>query len=927
MTLRSIHSHRLTMAVVVVGMALVAGCGKQDPASYTKSAQSYLAKKDYKSAAIQFKNAIQLDPNALETRLAYASVLFETGDTAGALTEFRRARELGAAPDRVNPMMARAMLAASNYQAVIDEFAEISLGTLEGTAELQALVGHAYTRLDKTKEANAAFAKALRARPDHEGATAGIARLALMAGDLKQASSLIDRLTAQAPDGVETTLLRGELAMAKGEVLEAIDVLEKVVKLRPTATQARYALVSALLQKREFERAAQYLEAARKLGTPVPAMLYLEASLAMMQERVGDARNLVQSVLKVHPEHVPSLVLAGSVELRAGSLGFAEEYLRKALLLAPDNVTARRMLVGSYSRGGQADRALETLQPLLNRVNPDAATLALAGEVYLAAGDMKNAVQFLERSIAADKNNPAIRTRLAQVRLSTGDAARAVPELEAIARGHDTDYNADVILVMNYLRQNAPDKALAAVARLAQKQPNNPLTHQLAGAAHQAKRDLASARTSHEKALSLQPAYVPSLRALAQIDVLEGKSGAARQRYEDLVSKNQANSAVLLAYAATLRGTGADAKEIGSVLERAVRADSAAVEPRLALIDHLVSTADARRALQVAQEANTLIPNNPRIIEALGVAQQAAGNIHQAIETLRQNALQQPKAAQPQIRLAGAFAAAKDYTRAAQTLKRAIALDPQRVDLHRDVAIYLAQAGRTDEALAEARAVQKARPTDALGWVIEGDLQQMRKEWRVALDAYRTGQRLGGEALVSRRIMATLAGVADNVEARRYVERWSKESVRDPLPRVFLAEREMHDRKFAAAADRYRELITLQPNNPTFLNNLAWVSAQLGEPGALKYAEDAHRLAPDSPAVLDTLGWLLIEQGDDKRGLEMLNRAVSLAPRANGIRLNLARGLIKSGDKVAARKELELIAKSTDPSPARDEAAAMLSKL
>lgn len=923
---QSIRLRSAALLALAASLTIMLGCGKQDPATYVKSAQAHLAKKDYKAAAIQFKNAIQLAPNAVDTRLMYAKALMEMGDAANAASELRRARELGAAPDQVNPQLALAMLETGNFQVLVDEFAEASLGTLEGTADVQTLVGHAFTRLGKTKEANAAYAKALRARPDHLGATAGVARLALMAQDLKQASALIERLVAQAPDSVDAIMLRGELAMAKGETLEAIDVLERVVKLQPRATQARYALVSALLQKRDLERAAQHLEAVRKLGTPVPAMQYLEASLALMQGRFTDARNLAQAVLKAHPEHVPSLILAGSIELRGGSLGFAEEYLRKALLLAPENLTARRMLVGSYSRGGQTDRAIETLQPLLNRSKPDAATYALAGEVYLAANDLKNAMQFFERSIAADKDNPALRTRLAQVRLSTGDA-RAVPELEAIARGNDSSFNADVILVMNYLRQNAPDKALAAVARLAQKQPDNPMTYQLAGASYQAKRDATNARASFEKALSLQPAYVPALRALAQIDVMEGKSGAARQRYEELVNKNQANSTVLLAYAATLRGTGADPKEIGSVLERAVRSDTAAVEPRIALIDHYISSGDPRRAMQAAQEANTLIPNNPRIADALGVAQQASGNINQAIETLRQAALQQPKAAQPQIRLAGALAAAKDYTRAAQTLRRALALEPQRVELHRDVALYMARAGRNDEALAEARAVQKARPKDALGWAIEGEVHQQRKDWRAAVDAYRQAQRLGGEEMVSRQVLAALAASPDPAEARRYAERWSKEAPQDPLPRMYLADISMKSKELAGAAERYRELLVLRPNNPVFLNNLAWVSAQLGEPAALKYAEDAHRLAPNSPAVLDTLGWLLVEQGEDKRGVDLLTRAIGLAPNAPEIRMHLAKALIKVGNKADARKELETIAKMPEARGLHAEAASLLKTL
>ncbi|MDQ3186418.1 MAG: tetratricopeptide repeat protein, partial [Pseudomonadota bacterium] len=41
------------------------------------------------------------------------------------------------------------------------------------------------------------------------------------------------------------------------------------------------------------------------------------------------------------------------------------------------------------------------------------------------------------------------------------------------------------------------------------------------------------------------------------------------------------------------------------------------------------------------------------------------------------------------------------------------------------------------------------------------------------------------------------------------------------------------------------------------------------------------------------------------RGLPLLQKAVSLAPAAAEIRYHLALGLVKSGDKTKARKELE----------------------
>lgn len=55
--------------------------------------------------------------------------------------------------------------------------------------------------------------------------------------------------------------------------------------------------------------------------------------------------------------------------------------------------------------------------------------------------------------------------------------------------------------------------------------------------------------------------------------------------------------------------------------------------------------------------------------------------------------------------------------------------------------------------------------------------------------------------------------------------------------------------------------------------------------------------------MLDTLGWMLVEQGNTTRGLPLLQKAVSTVPEAVAIRYHLVLGLVKLGDKAKARKE------------------------
>jgi predicted Zn-dependent protease len=79
--------------------------------------------------------------------------------------------------------------------------------------------------------------------------------------------------------------------------------------------------------------------------------------------------------------------------------------------------------------------------------------------------------------------------------------------------------------------------------------------------------------------------------------------------------------------------------------------------------------------------------------------------------------------------------------------------------------------------------------------------------------------------------------------------------------------------------------------------------------------------------VLDTLGWLLIEQGNTARGLPLLQKSASLAPGEPDIHYHFAQGLLKSGEKAKARAELERLLASNKSFSKADEAQILLRQL
>jgi Flp pilus assembly protein TadD len=164
-------------------------------------------------------------------------------------------------------------------------------------------------------------------------------------------------------------------------------------------------------------------------------------------------------------------------------------------------------------------------------------------------------------------------------------------------------------------------------------------------------------------------------------------------------------------------------------------------------------------------------------------------------------------------------------------------------------------------------------------------------------------------------------------EADKFAANWLKEHAKDGEFRLYLAQGASKRKDYTSAIHHYRILLDIYPNNAILLNNLAWAAGRSKDPAALEYAEKANNLAPDQPAIMDTLGTLLVEQGDIGRGVELLQKAASLAPQAPDFRLNLAKGLIKAGRKEDAKKELDELAKLGDKYPAHGEVAQLMKNL
>jgi len=78
---------------------------------------------------------------------------------------------------------------------------------------------------------------------------------------------------------------------------------------------------------------------------------------------------------------------------------------------------------------------------------------------------------------------------------------------------------------------------------------------------------------------------------------------------------------------------------------------------------------------------------------------------------------------------------------------------------------------------------------------------------------------------------------------------------------------------------------------------------------------------------MDTLGWLLVQNGEINRGLILLQEARVKAPHEPEIHFHMAVALHKAGRNAEARKELGRLLKGGRAFPGSDEAEALHTQL
>ena len=912
-------SRSFVPAATLAMALLVSACGSDSPDALLASAQDYLSRNDAPAAIIQLKNVLKDRPDSAKARLLLGQALQATGDIAGAETEFRKAQDLGAAPDEVVPQLAQALLLGKQFGKITTDYALLQLASAPAQASLKTTVAIAWLRQGQEDKFRASIDEALKAKADHVPALIELVRASAQRGNIDEALAGLDKIPRQSSGADEAHKLRGDLLLyGKRDMDAAMVAYREALQVNPSYLEGQAAVVQLLLLQGKTEAAAEALQRLAKAAPGKPQTLYLQAMLAYAKNDLKAAQEHAQKLVSLTPENFRALELAGMTELRLGANVQAEALLAKALQLEAGLPMARRGLVTAYVRQGRLDKAMSALPVDVERNDRDPGMMALAGQVYMLHGDVDRAQRYFARASNLDPKDPAKRTSLAVSRLASGQGDAALGELQSIAASDD-GVVADMALINALLQERKVDQALKAIDALEKKRPADVMPVFLRGRALLLKRDAVGARKAMERVLEIDPNYFPAVGVLAVLDNADKRPDDARARLEAAIKRQPGNVQAHLALVELRQANGADKTELATLLRKVVEAAPSSPLPRLLLAEHHLRHSEPKDALVVAQQAVSALPDNVQLLDVLGRAQSANGEHNQAQASFNRMAALQPQSSLPFLRMASANLIAGDRDAASQNLRKALEIEPKSLEAQQGQVSLAMAAQKPGDALAISRAVQKQRPKEQVGYMLEGEIHAAGKAWDKAADAFRAGLKQVASPELAVRLHDVLLSAAKKPEADRWAAEWSRTQPKDAVFPFYLGNRALTLNELPESLRQFERVVAIQPDNAAALNNLAWLKGQLGRDGALADAERANALAPNQPAFMDTWAMLLSAANQHERALEMQKKVVQLQPQVLEFKLNLAKIQIKAGNKDAARALLDELSAAGDRFSAQAE--------
>lgn len=675
MLLRYPTSRWLLFPCAVFLAATLAACGGADARKHEhmERGQAYLAQGNYEKARVEFRNALQIDPNSAEAR-------FQSGIVAEKLNNPREAAGMyqAAVDSDPNHVLAVASLARMYVFAGGTEQALKLVEPMlakQDHPELLAVRGAARVQQGDLDAALRDARRAVELAPDNENAIALLASVLRQTGDGHGAAAVLRNAIERKPDSGDLRAVLAQLYLQADEREAAETQLKEIVRLKPGEKAPRYQLALFYLGSKQLDGAEAVLrEAVAAFPDDTEPKIALAEFLAAHRTREMAERQF-QGFIDAAPKDFELRLALGSFLERSGQLPRAEAAYR--VVIEKDGtgaagLSARNRVAALKVQANELEQAEKLIAEVLEENPRDNDALILRGNIALARNQPAAAVADLRAVLRDQPTALGVLRALARAHQQNGEPALAMERLRTAVEAHPKDIEARIDLATLMAQQGELAQATRLLEQVVLESPNSvqardalfraqvsaqnwdaagrsaedikllrpdqPLGFYFAGLVQQAKENPKAAVVEFEKALALQPDSAEPLAALVRAHLSLRQPEVAIERLRQVVTRFPKNAIArnLLGEVLVSQGEGRAGRE---VFEEAITAAPEWWLPyRGVAMSYLAeknpdaAIAAYRRGIEHAQEPLALIVDLAALHEQAGRPQEAIAEYEKVVQ-------------------------------------------------------------------------------------------------------------------------------------------------------------------------------------------------------------------------------------------------------------------------------------------------------
>jgi putative PEP-CTERM system TPR-repeat lipoprotein len=906
-----------------------------DTSENYEKALSAFNKDAFSESYIHLKNALQETPSHLPSKLLMGRVLLVDGYVNAAITEFEEVIAAGADLNLVLVPLANAYLIGQRFDDLIDLPTPRALSE-SVASDVQLLKAAAHIQKKELNQAKSIYEHALFKQGETSNILNGLAHISFLNKEYAQANQYLDKALVIDSNNAKSRMLRGLVLQSQNKSEQARQQFELAYQADNFDPSIKRALANSYVEANMLSKAEEMITLIEEQTSGDLQTQLLKARVLAMQEKSSEADALLvqlSQILSLATEQNKddtnwiSLVAGITAYINKNYQVTVRELSRYIEVgSAPPELLG--MLAEAHIRQGDSKKAMELLELNENIVLGSIPVSSLLCDLYLASNKVFKCNSLLEELKKDHSLNHSIILLEAKLLVRRDRTDEAL----ALLKNKNLDTNAeDVLLFKTTLEANSQRYADALISanKLIQLQPQNLNYQNLQADLNIRVGNFSQATSLLNEILSKDPENIAALINLSRVQFSQRELSQSRNTIEKVIALQGTNISALMLHAQILlKQENLDGAIETLLTAKAIASNEAGPHELLANIyrqqkKYSIALNEINALLKIDRLNSAYLFEKATLLIALDEPKEAKSQLDILFGQWSDDEKRLVELSQTQIQ-------ANDISGAKLSLERAAAIAPEYMLAKLEYGRLLISLGDLTQAKSLIDSMQNDFTNNANVYVLKGNYFKAMKNIDGAFAAYFEAIKLKPDFTLPLIELYQIASQGKHQNAfKQYLNQHLSVDADAHFQRHLLADLLYIENDMQNAEAQYLKLIAVDalPNKARIYNNLALIKAGAQPKKGLEYAQNAAELAPNSAAILDTKGWLLIKNGQYQEALTTLRTAFTMRSNDPTIRYHLATALNGLGKAEQAKNELKQALASHRPFPEKQEAQALLQTL